>query len=89
MIEIEVYAKGLRAESAQIELRAQMDLLPDIRYKVDTYHDLVYFEIDAPQSVSLRRLNDIFTCIGLEPRIVGQVPEGLAREGDTHRIELP
>lgn len=80
MIEIEVYAQGLRAESTLLELRSQMDLLPHVRYKVDTHHDLVYFEIDDPSSVSLSQLNETFTNIGLNPRIVGQMPEGLAAD---------
>ncbi len=77
MIELEVYAPGLRAESNLLELRGQMDLLPQIRYKVDTHHDLVYFEMDEVGTITLAQLNEIFTNIGLEPRFVGQVPEGL------------
>lgn len=77
MIEIEVYARGLRAESRLLELRGQMDLFPKIRYKVDTHHELVYFELDDPESASLKELMEVFTNISLEPRLVGQVPEAL------------
>ncbi len=86
MIEIEVYAQGLRVESTLQGLRSQMDLLPRIRYKVDTYHDLVYFEIDEPGRVSMKQLNDAFLNIGLVPRIVGQAPEGLAVEYETQQL---
>lgn len=86
MIELEVYARGLRKETNLVELRAQMDLLPRVRYKIDTNHDLVYFEIDDPQEVSLRQLNDLFTHIGLIPRFVGQIPETLRRGDETMPI---
>ena len=77
MIELEIYAKGLRSESALMEFHSQMDLMPVVHYKVDTHHDLVYFEIQPGSGVTLRILNDAFTHIGLMPRIVGQVPVGL------------
>ena len=77
MIELEVYAKGLRSESTLMEFHSQMDLMPAVHYKVDTHHDLVYFEIESGAQVSLRVLNETFTNIGLIPRIVGQVPAGL------------
>ncbi|HEY1084694.1 MAG TPA: hypothetical protein VGE29_20680 [Prosthecobacter sp.] len=77
MIEIEVYARGLRTESSLLELRGQMDLFPQVLYKVDTHHDLVYLELDESGDVTLHQLMEVFTNIGLEPRIVGQPPEGL------------
>ncbi len=77
MIEIEVYARGLRSESNLLELRGQMDLYPQIRYKVDSHHELVYFEFDKPVEVTLQQVMEVFTNIGLEPRLVGQVPEEL------------
>ena len=80
MIELEVYAKGLRTESMLRELHGQMDSLPQIRYKIDTHHDLVYFEVDAGSEVTLRQLTTVFTDIGLIPRIVGQPPDGLASD---------
>jgi hypothetical protein len=86
MIEIEVYAKGLRAESMLMALNGQMDQYPQIRYKVDTHHDLVYFEIDDGSRISLNVLTSIFTEIGLIPRLVGQVPFGLLAQGGTQRL---
>lgn len=79
MIELEVYAKGLRTESMLMALRGQMDLFPQIRYKVDTHHDLVYFEIDKPTSLTLRDITSFFEDIGLAPRLVGQIPPELAQ----------
>lgn len=83
MIELEVYARGLRSDSAILNLTSQMDFLPEVRYKIDERHDLVYFEIDNPQSVSLRQLHSMFTNIGLEPRFVGQIPKGLRQDDDS------
>jgi len=77
MIELEVYARGLRAESVLLQLRGQMDMLSHMRYKIDANHDIVYFEIDDPKKVSLRQIDNVFTNIGLEPRFVGQLPEEL------------
>ncbi|MES2594770.1 MAG: hypothetical protein V4662_05525 [Verrucomicrobiota bacterium] len=77
MLEIEIYAPGLRQESRLMEFCSQMDMQPQVRYKVDTNHDLVYFEIDDPAGVTLDQLTECFTAIGLAPRIVGQLPEGL------------
>lgn len=79
MIEIEVYAPGLRAESTQLELRGQMDLLPKARYKMDLHHDLVYFELEDDAPITLQELMEAFTNIGLTPRIVGQAPEALQK----------
>lgn len=78
MIEIEVYAPGLRSESSILELRGQMDLFPRVRYKVDTHHDLVYFELDEPGDLPMDQLMEVFTNIGLTPRLVGQTPDEMA-----------
>lgn len=77
MIEIEVYAPGLRSESNLLELRGQMDLFQQVTYKVDANHDLVYFEVKDPKAITMQQVMECFTNIGLEPRLVGQAPEGL------------
>ena len=86
MIELEVYARGLRKEQHIMELTNQMAMLPRVRYKIDVHHDLVYFEIDDPKEISLRHLNDLFTHIGLIPRFVGQIPDNLRRGDETTRL---
>ena len=86
MIELEVYAKGLRATKYLMELRGQMDMLPKVRYKIDVRHDLVYFEIDHPEEVSLKQIHCLFTDIGLNPRFVGQIPDSLRPDGETVRL---
>jgi hypothetical protein len=77
MIEIEIYANGLRQADRILQLRNQMDLMPRVRYKIDANHDIVYFESDAARDMSLEQITAAFEVIGLNPRIVGQVPEEL------------
>ena len=86
MIELEVYAKGLRSTRYLTELRGQMDLLPKVRYKVDSRHDLVYFEIDDPQEISVEMIDTMFRDIGLQARFVGQIPDEIRRSDQTVRL---
>ena len=60
-----------------MQLRNQMDHFPRVRYKVDTRHDLVYFEIDRPCDISQEEIHQIFEAIELQPRFVGQIPAEL------------
>lgn len=85
MIEVEIYAPGLRSESAMMRLRNQMDHFPRVRYKVDSRHDIVYFEIDRPGDISQQEIDQIFEAIGLPSRFVGQIPDEL-RTGHTVRL---
>ncbi len=85
MIEVEIYAPGLRADSALLQLRNQMDQFPKVRYKVDARHDLVYFEIDKPGDISQQEINQIFEAMDLDARFVGQIPEEL-RTGMTTKL---
>ena len=73
MTELLVYAPGLRAGDKLMQLSHQMDMLA-ARYKVDAPHDMVYFEIDDPNRITLKQINDIFEHIGLQPRFVGPIP---------------
>lgn len=85
MIEVEIYAPGVRTEAAMMQLRNQMDHFPRVRYKVDGRHDLVYFEIDRPGDISQQEIDQIFDAIDLQARFVGQIPEEL-RSGQTERL---
>jgi hypothetical protein len=86
MIEVEIYAPGLRKESAMMQLRNQMDHFPRVRYKVDTRHDLIYFEIDRPGDISQQEIDQIFEAIELTPRFVGQIPDALRGGASTTRL---
>jgi hypothetical protein len=48
MLELEVYAAGVRDLNKILELDHQLEAVPGLRYKVDSNHDLVYLELDAP-----------------------------------------
>lgn len=85
MIEVEIYAPGLRADARMLQLRNQMDNFPKVHYKVDTRHDLVYLEIDKPGDISQQEIHQIFDAIDLEPRFVGQIPDEL-RPGGTVKL---
>jgi hypothetical protein len=87
MIELEVYACGLRHDDYLLQLRSQMDVIPRVRYKIDANHDLVYFEIEDPKDVTQRQITRLFEDIGLQPRFVGQVPPELALGSDTSRLQ--
>ena len=76
MIELEVYAAGLRNLDTIMELDRQLATFPGVRYKVDGNHDLVYLELEEP-GVTLRELRAMFRKIGLEPRFIGAVPDEL------------
>ncbi len=86
MIEVQIYAPGLRKESAIMQLRSQMDHFPQVRYKVDSRHDLVYFEIDQHGDLSQEEIHQIFEAIDLSPRFVGQIPDGLRSGSETKRL---
>jgi hypothetical protein len=77
MIEIEIYAARLREGDNVLQLRNQMDLMPRVRYKIDVNHDIVYFEADSARDMTLEQITAAFTDIGLQPRVVGQLPEEL------------
>jgi len=78
MTEVLVYAPGIRQEQKLVQFSHQVDMLAT-RYKVDAPHDLVYFEIDDADRISVKQINDLFENVGLEPRFVGQIPDALKR----------
>lgn len=86
MTDLAVYAPGLRADDKLMHLSHQIDMLAT-RYKIDAAHDMVYFEIDDPQRITLTQINDIFEHVGLKPRFVGQISEELKQGGVTERMD--
>ncbi|MEI6535595.1 MAG: hypothetical protein WCN98_09670 [Verrucomicrobiaceae bacterium] len=85
MTELLVYAPGLRKDDKLMQLSHQMDMLA-ARYKVDAPHEMVYFEIDDPDRITLQQINDIFEHIGLRPRFVGQIPEAMKQGNVTDKL---
>jgi hypothetical protein len=89
MIELEVYAVGLRDSDYIQKLNHELEPFQGVRYQVDPNHDIVYFEMEEP-SVTLNQVSAAFRRIGLTPRFVGQVPSELEVGGagsQTMRIE--
>jgi len=82
MIELEVYAAGLRNIDKILELDHQLETIPGLRYKVDRNHDLVYLEA----GITLRELRAMFRKIGLEPRFIGAVPDELRAKSKTQPL---
>ncbi len=76
MIELEVYAAGVRDLNKILELDHQLEAVPGLRYKVDSNHDIVYMEMDEA-NISYREIRAVFRKIGLEPRFVGAIPPEL------------
>lgn len=88
MYEIEFYAPGLRNTSRLRRFGQELETYPDIRYKVDTNHDIVYFEFDEPDVTSYSELRSFFRAAGLVPRLVGEKPKGLpaGKAGETQKL---
>lgn len=76
MLELEVYAPGVRDLNKILELEHELEPLAGLRYKVDSNHDLVYLEFDAP-TVTFREIRRIFRKLNLEPRFIGNIPDEL------------
>ncbi|MBA3650483.1 MAG: hypothetical protein H0W66_03110 [Chthoniobacterales bacterium] len=82
MIELEVYAAGVRDLNKILELDHQLEAIAGLRYKVDSNHDIVYLELDEPR-ITLREIRSIFSKLGLEPRFVGEIPHALRPRSKT------
>jgi len=90
MIELEVYAVGLRDSDYIQKLNHELEGFPHLRYQVDPNHDIVYFEMEEAV-VTLNQIANVFTRVGLHSRFVGQIPSelqvGSASGTQTMRIE--
>ena len=85
MIELEVYAAGVRDLNKILELDHQLEAVPALRYKVDSNHDLVYFEMEEA-TVTVREIRASFRRLGLEPRFVGAIPSELRSKVKTQPL---
>jgi hypothetical protein len=85
MIELEVYAAGLRDLNKILELDHQLETIPGLRYKVDRNHDLVYLELDEP-TVTFREIRAIFRKLDLDPRFIGAIPPELRPRSKTQPL---
>ena len=85
MIELEVYAAGVRDLNKILELDHQLEAVPGLRYKVDSNHDIVYLELNEA-TITSREIRSIFIRLGLEPRFVGAIPPELRPRSKTQLL---
>ena len=85
MIELEVYAAGVRDLNKILELDHQLETIPGLRYKVDSNHDIVYLDLDEP-TITFREVRAIFKKLGLDPRFIGAIPPELGPKTKTQPL---
>lgn len=85
MIELEVYAAGVRDLNKILELDHQLEAVPGLRYKVDSNHDLVYLELEEPV-ITLREIRAMFRKLDLDPRFIGAVSPELRSKTKTQLL---
>ncbi len=85
MLELEVYAAGVRDLNKVLELDQELAAIAGLRYKVDRNHDIVYLEFEQP-TVTLRDIRALFQKLGLEARFVGSVPHELRAKSETQLL---
>ena len=79
MIELEIYAVGVRDVKIILELDHVLEGIPGLRYKIDRNHDIVYFEVEQPK-FNVQEILHAFKRLGLNPRVVGEVPQELNKK---------
>jgi hypothetical protein len=87
MIELEVYAAGLRDLSKILELDHELEAIPGLRYKVDSNHDIVYMELEEP-TITFREIRAIFKKLDLDPRFIGAIPPELRPKTKTQLLNV-
>ena len=86
MLELEVYAAGVRDLNKILELDHELEAVAGLRYKVDSNHDIVYLEFNDDPAVTIQELRAIFRRIGLTARVVGSVPGELNPKSKTQPL---
>ena len=87
MLELEVYAAGLRDLDKILDLDGQLAAIPGMRYKVDRNHNLVYLELDQP-TITLREIRAMFRKLDLDPRFIGAIPAELRPKTKTQPLTV-
>jgi len=85
VLELEVYAAGVRDLNKILELDHEIEAVPGLRYKVDRNHDIVYMEIEEP-NVTFREIRAMFRKLGLDPKFVGAIPPELRPKTKTQLL---
>jgi hypothetical protein len=87
MLELEVYAAGLRDLNKVLELDRQLEAIPGLRYKVDSNHDIVYLELEEP-TITFREIRAMFKKLDLDPRFIGAIPAELRPRTKTQLLSV-
>jgi hypothetical protein len=87
VLELEVYAAGVRDLNKILELDIELETIPGLHYKVDRNHDIVYLELEAP-TVTFREIRAIFRKLELDPKFVGAIPAELRPKTKTQLLGL-
>lgn len=87
MLELEVYAAGVRNLEKILELDHEFETVSSLRYKIDSNHDIVYMEFDEP-TLTLDQIQAIFRRLGLEPRFVGAIPTAFSPKSKTQQLRI-
>ncbi|MEX1044546.1 MAG: hypothetical protein WEC73_00335 [Chthoniobacterales bacterium] len=85
MIELEIYAAGVRAPDKLMGLDLELGAIPGLRYKVDTLHDIIFLETQD-RDLSLEDIRSIFNKLDLQARFVGQTHSAARSQSATQRI---
>ncbi|HZE56903.1 MAG TPA: hypothetical protein VE031_03530 [Chthoniobacterales bacterium] len=86
MLELEVYAAGVRELNKILELDIELGPIGGLHYKVDRNHDIVYMELEVA-TVTFREIRSIFRKLGLDPKFVGAIPAELRPKTRTQLLE--
>lgn len=87
VIELEIYAAGVRTPDKLMGLDLELGAIPGLRYKVDTLHDIIFLETQD-QNLSLEAIHSIFNKLDLKARFVGQT-HSAARSQSTTQVLRP
>ena len=87
MIELEVYAAGIRNLEKILELDHELEAVPGLRYKVDSNHDIVYLDFEEA-TMTIQEIRSVFRKLNLEPRIVGPIPSELNPKSKTQPLRI-
>ena len=87
MLELQVYAAGVRDLNKILELDHELEPLAAVRYKVDRNHDVVYLELDEP-TVTFREIRAVFRKLNLDPKFIGNIPAELRPKTDTQVLTV-
>ena len=85
MIELEVYAAGVRDLNEILELDRQLEEVRGPRSKVDGNREVVCPELDE-RTVTVRETPGIFPSLGLEPRFADAMPPELRPSSRTRLL---